>query len=49
MLQSFKTRFKRKLDQNMLENAYFLKKLEKSPQRWGLRPKSPMASGSWGL
>jgi len=26
-----------------------LEKAEKSPQRWGLRLKPPLASGGWGL
>jgi len=34
----------------MLKNAsFFGKKLEKLPQRWGLRPQTPVASGGWGL
>jgi len=37
-----KTRFKRNLVQHMLENALFWEKLEKSPQRWGLRLQTPV-------
>jgi len=40
-LQSLKNMFKKNLDQNMLENALFLgEKMEKSSQRWRLRPQT---------
>jgi len=27
---------------------YYLKKLEKSPKRWGSAPKPPLSTGGWG-
>jgi len=39
-----KPRFKKNLDQNMLKNALFFGKKEKSPQRWGLRPQTPVVT-----
>jgi len=42
-LQSFKNTFSsRNLYQNMLRNTLFFEKLEKSPQRWGLCPQTPV-------
>jgi len=42
-----KTRFKKNFDQNMLENVLFFgKKMEKSTQRWALKPSWPPAAGS---
>jgi len=42
-----KIRFKRNLYQNMLNNALYLEKIEKSPQRWGLCPQTSV--GFWRL
>jgi len=45
-LQSFKNTFtNRNLDQNILKNALFFEKTEKSPQGWGLRPQPLLAFG----
>jgi len=45
-----KTRFKRNLDQSMLENAlFFWKKLENRRSVESSASKPPLASGGWGL